>query len=289
MAKLISEKYVFPEKGRKTASHLTDTYRSGAYDKVQTWKEFDSLASNTIRSFSNDGHMYVRYDPKTVKELSAIKKETKPGDFSDDPFYYGKDAVQNNFGFTEVKVLEGNVGYIRLNEINISEKSLPVLASAMEFVANTNALIIDLQNNGGGGSAIGNVFETYFLPKETPLLEFRRREGQPLLAKTVPWLTAKKYDKPLFIMVNKSTYSAAEAFTYGLQKIGRAKVVGQPSGGGAHMNSWYPVNEHIFISVSTGAPTLPGKEESWEGKGVQPDYLIEEGKEIEFIKKTVKK
>jgi hypothetical protein len=51
--------------------------------------------------------MYVRYDPKTVKELSAIKGEPKPGDFSEDPFFYGPDAAKNNFGFQEVKVLEG--------------------------------------------------------------------------------------------------------------------------------------------------------------------------------------
>jgi hypothetical protein len=29
---------------------------------------------------------------------------------------------------------------------------------------------------------------------------------------------------------------------------------------------------------------LPGKEENWEGKGVQPDYVVEEGKEIEQVK-----
>jgi C-terminal processing protease CtpA/Prc len=157
----------------------------------------------------------------------------------------------------------------------------------MTFVAKTQALIIDLQNNGGGGSAIGNVFESFFLPKETPLLEFKSRNGETNVAKTVAWLTAEKYNNPLYILINKNTFSATEAFAYGLQKAGRAKVIGQPSGGGAHMNSWYPVNEYIFISVSTGAPTLPGTEENWEGKGVQPDYRVAEGNEIDAIKKIV--
>lgn len=288
MAKLIRENYVFPEKGKNAAAHLIETHRKGTYDKAKNWKEFDSLASHTIRSFTSDGHMYVGYDPKTVKELNAAPKDTKPGDFTEDPFFYGPDAAKNNFGFQEVKVLEGNIGYIKLSEINISEKSLPVLYAAMAFVAHTDALIIDVQNNGGGGNAIGNVFESFFLPKETPLLEFKQRGGQTRLAKTVPWLTEEKYNKPLFILTNKNTFSAAEAFAYGLQKTGRAKVVGQPSGGGAHMNSWYPVNEHLYISVSTGAPALPGTEENWEGKGVQPDYLVQE-KEIEYIKNLLKK
>jgi hypothetical protein len=284
MAKLINDNYVFPEKGKKIAASLMQGYKSGIYDSVKTWKAFDSTATRQLQQASADGHMYVRYDPKTVKELAAVKVESKPGEYSEDPFFYGKDAVKNNFGFREVKVLDGNIGYIKLNEINISEKSLPILASAMEFIGNTDALIIDLQNNGGGGSAVGNVIQTYFLPKETPLMEFRMRGGQVNLAKTESWLTAKKYDKPLYILVNRGTFSAAEALAYQLQAVKRAVVVGQRSGGGANMNSWYPVNEHIFISVSTGAPTLPGKEENWEGKGVQPDYVVEEGKEIEQVK-----
>jgi hypothetical protein len=55
------------------------------------------------------------------------------------------------------------------------------------------------------------------------------------------------------------------------------------------MNSWYPVNEHIFISVSTGAPTLPGTEISWEQKGVQPDAKVSPGEEIAYIKSLLEK
>lgn len=286
MSKLIDSHYVFPEKGKKTANHIIETHKKGYFDKVQTWKQFDSLSSKIIREYSQDGHMYVSYDPKTVKELSEVK-QTVSESFSEDPFYYGPDALKNNFGFKEVKILNNNIGYIKLDEINTSERSLAVLYASMEFVSNTDALIIDLKNNGGGGSSIGNVIESFFLPKETLLLEFKKRNGETRLSKTAAWMTQKKYTKPLFILTNNATFSAAEALAYGLQQTNRAKVVGQRSGGGAHMNSWYPVNKHIYLSVSTGAPTLPGTEKSWEGKGVQPDYVVDEGKELELIKKLL--
>lgn len=119
--------------------------------------------------------MYVAYDPKTVSQLKttvkAVENDNKP--MGEDPFFYSEEAKERNFGFTEVKILEGNIGYIKLTQINFSEKSLPVLFSAMQFVANTKALIVDLQENGGGGNAIGNVFESYFLPKNTVLLEIK--------------------------------------------------------------------------------------------------------------------
>ncbi|CAA9304903.1 MAG: interphotoreceptor retinoid-binding protein [uncultured Cytophagales bacterium] len=295
MTRLIEDHYVFAGKGKAIAAQLRKDHQAGRFGAARTWKEFDSLTTRSLVDYSHDGHLYVRHDPNTVQELleaerkaAADKKDTK-GNFSYDPFYYGEAAVANNFGFREVKVLEGNIGYIRLSEINLSEKSLPALFAAMHFVANTKALVIDLQHNGGGGSAVGNVFESFFLPKETPLLEFRTRNGAPRLAKTETWLTEKKYEKPLYILVNGGTASAAEAFTYALQRHGRARVVGQRSAGGAHMNSWYPVNEHLFISVSTGAPTWPGTEESWEGKGIQPDYPVAAGQELEAVKRLIEK
>ncbi len=106
--------------------------------------------------------------------------------------------------------------------------------------------------------------------------------------KTVGWLLEPKYDRPLFILINRGTASAAEAFAYALQKHKRAKVVGQRSAGGAFMSSWYPVNEHLYLSVSTGAPTWPGTTENWEGTGVQPDYTVSEGTELNAVAELLK-
>ena len=89
-------------------------------------------------------------------------------------------------------------------------------------------------------------------------------------------------------MLTKGQASAAEAFAYSLQNKKRAKIIGQQSAGAANMNSWYVVNEQIYVSVSTAAPTLPGTEESWEQKGIQPDHIVENGAEIEFILTSTK-
>jgi C-terminal processing protease CtpA/Prc len=180
-------------------------------------------------------------------------------------------------------VLKDNVGYVRLSEINISEKSLPTAHAAFAFVANTRALVLDLRDNGGGGSEIGPVLESFFLPKNMALLEFRSRGGQTTVERTLAWVTREKYDKPLFVIVNKKTASAAEALAFALQAKGRAVVVGQPSAGAAHMNTWYAVNDEVYVSVSTGAPALPGTNKSWEGSGVQPDHVTPQGGELEFI------
>lgn len=292
IAKLVDSSYVFPEKGKRIANHLLKEYKSGKFSSVRDWDTFASLATTCLGDFSHDGHLYVRNDAKTVKDLLMSQKQMETpdsaGDFSQDPFYYGSDAIEKNFGFREVRILEGNIGYIKISEINISAKSLPVLFAAMEFTSNAKALVIDLRDNGGGGSELGPVFHSFFLAKDIPLLEFKTRNGPGRMDKTVPWLMEKKYNNPLFIIINNGTASAAEEFAYSLQNKKRATIVGQRSAGAANMNSWYAVNEHIYVSVSTAAPALPGTEESWEQKGVQPDHVVKRGAELEFIADLLK-
>lgn len=287
ISEIIADKYVFPEKGQAIASHFLQEFRNGRFKNVSSWQALDSLATKVLRDYSGDGHLFVKYNPKKVQELSAIKNDAQTAS-NHDSFFYGEEAIKSNFGFKEVKILEGNIGYIKLSKINFSDRSLPVLFASMRFVTNTRALIIDVQDNSGGGSAIGDVFESFFLPKETPLLEFKNREGENHLSKTVTWLTEPKYDKPLYIMINGRTVSAAEAFAFALQSRNRAVIVGQRSAGAANMSSWYPVNDHLYISVSTGAPTLPGTEISWEQKGVAPDHVVDAGQEIRFITNLIK-
>jgi hypothetical protein len=286
IAALIRENYVFEEKGKDIAAQLLQRYRQGAFRNAGNWHVFDSIATHIIKTAGRDGHLYVRYGPDIVKGLKA-PDDTAAAD-QEDMFYYGPGARKNNFGFAEVKILEGNIGYIKVSEINLSAKSLPVLYAAMQFVANTRALVIDLRDNGGGGSDVGPVFESYFLPPNKPLLEIRTRTGATETERTVNWLLQEKYKQPLYILINKNTASAAEAFAFSLQAQRRAKIIGEPSAGGAHMNTWYPVNESIFVSVSTAAPVLPGTTTTWEQKGLQPDYVTLPGAELELVKQQEK-
>lgn len=290
IAKLIEENYVFPNKGRTIAANFLGEHARGKFKNTKDWKEFAKTATDVLRSVSGDRHLFVEYDPQQVKELVSPPKQNINANSDADAensFFYGEKARQKNYGFQEVKVLDGNIGYLKLSEINISEKSLPILFGAMRFVENTKALVIDLRDNGGGGSEIGAVLESFFLPKNSVLLEFKNRGGAVEISRTVAWLTENKYQKPLYVIVNKKTASAAEAFAFALQSQKRAAIVGQPSAGAANMSSWYPVNDSIYVSVSTAAPVLPGTETSWEGKGVQPDFLTVEGKEIEIVKENL--
>lgn len=279
IASLIEDNYVFKEKGKRISTSLLSHQKNGAFKNVTDWKAFDSICTKLLVYDSKDGHMYVKYDPILAKK--TLHKKDPDQNNGAHPFYYDKEAEERNFGFSEVKILEGNIGYIRAIEINLSEKSLHVLFAAMQFVRRTEALIIDLRDNGGGGSAVGSVWETYFLPKYTPLLEFKSNKGDGFVLTTVPWLVEPPYQNPIYVLVNKGTASAAEAFAFVIQHHGRGEIVGQVTAGAAHMNTFYPVNDDLIVSISTNAPVIPGTTLNWEQKGVYPDHLTSAGDELQ--------
>ncbi len=263
IAKYIAANYVNAEKGGQIASHIQSANFKGQFDKATTWKEFGEGVTKELRTFASDGHLYVRHDPDVVKEL---KNPSLPGEGQK---LTGNKASKSTVA--ESKVIDNNIGYLKLTQIIINKSNLDDLYQHMNKLNGTKALIIDLRDNGGGGSDVGPVFESFFLKEGTPTLTFVTRDENYRTDSTVSWLKEKKYDKPVYIIVNKGTASAAEAFAFVLQQNRRAKIVGERSAGAANMNSWYAIDDENFVSVSTASPTIPGKNISWEQTGIQPD------------------
>ena len=279
IAKSIVDNYVDANKGGQISSHILTANFKGAFKKAATWQQFDEMVTKSLQQFSDDRHIYVRNDAAIVKELQSPQTEKK------EEMNALGDKPSGNYGFQETKILEGNTGYIKLSEINISRTSLPLLYETMRKVENTDKLIIDLRDNRGGGSEIGAVLESYFLPERTPLLEFKSRAGTLTTESTVDWLKEKKYDKPVYIIINKNTGSAAEAFAFVMQKNKRATIVGETSSGAASRNDWFVVNDENYLSLSTATTHLAGTNTSWEKTGVKPDIKVKNDNPVDAIMK----
>lgn len=275
IAKEIAANYVYPEKGGQIASHIQTANFKGQFEKAKSWDEFDDMVTRELRAYSHDGHLYVKHDPQIVQQLkdpSGTKSKNNVNEIHE------KSASV----ISEAKILDGNVGYLKMPELNINKSNLSQLYEAMKKMQGTKSLIIDLRDNGGGGSEVGPVLESFFLAPGTPTLRFTQRDGNFTTDSTVAWLQEKQYDKPVFILINNKTASAAEAFAFVLQQNRRAKIVGERSAGASHMNSWYVVNDENFVSVSTAAPSIPGKDITWEQEGVQPNIKVKKGDALEI-------
>ena len=74
----------------------------------------------------------------------------------------------DNFGIRRAERLDGNVGYLDVRRIPIPANAGPAITAAMELVAGTYALILDLRHNGGGAPE-GVLYWCSYLLDEKPI------------------------------------------------------------------------------------------------------------------------
>ena len=93
---------------------------------------------------------------------------------------------------------------------------------------------------------------------------------------TPVWVPGRRFgaNKPVYVLISKETFSAAEAFAYDLQALKRATVVGEPSGGGAHPFVYRRLSEHYVLSLPEARSINPVTGKDWQGVGVIPDVRV---------------
>lgn len=180
-------------------------------------------------------------------------------------------ATAANAGVREVRVLEGNLGYLRLSGFYPWDLAGPKLAAAFALVADTEGLILDLRQNGGGDAGTADQMVRAFTDDAVRAVQrIERRDGTR--EDTLPPRELPAYSRPLVVLVDRRSGSAAEFVAYSLQSLGRARVVGARSGGVAHMlGEARPLAHGYRIAVPEARPLNLGTGTNWEGHGVEPD------------------
>lgn len=255
--------YVFPE----VAAQMIKQLKKGKYTDIKDPIAFADQLTTDLFSVSHDKHLGIRYDPRWVAEYIATK-DSAPQLF---------DRAQN-FGFREVKILEGNIGYLDLRGFaDTSKASKTIAVAAMNFLSNTDAIIIDLRYNGGGATDMVQLLASYlFNDTPQPLTDVYWRPTDKLTTwKTLPKVEGKRMPgTDVYVLTSKRTFSAAEDFCYSLQNLKRITIVGETTGGGAHPVEIIPLSDKFFISIPAGRSISVITKTDWEGTGVKPDIAV---------------
>ena len=147
-------------------------------------------------------------------------------------------------------------------------------AAAMTLLAQSRALIIDLRQNGGGMGDMVELLAGYILDKPIEISgTYDRPTDRHTRSFTPSWVPGRRFGgtKPVFILISRRTFSAAEAFAYDMQAAGRARIVGERSGGGAHPFAYRAIDDRFVLSLPEGRSINPVTGRDWEGTGVVPD------------------
>lgn len=67
-------------------------------------------------------------------------------------------------------------------------------------------------------------------------------------------------DKPVYVLTSKRTFSGGEDLAYTLQAIGRAQVIGEATGGGAHPTRMFPVSAAVHAGIPFARSISPDTE-----------------------------
>ncbi len=280
---LIDSNYIFIEKVKYINNSLDSLNSTRKYDDIKDYKTFAKILTDDLVEITKDLHFKVLYKPRYIKNNQERRKreaerknQEKPKEkpkkerFDWDLWY----AQKENFGFERVEILGGNIGYIKFNFWHKLNLVKPTIDATMKFVTNTDALIIDLTENGGGYSPTDSYLGSYFFDEESVLWtsSYERRTGETESVSTFQDIGGKRYlNKSIFILVSENTFSLAEQFAYTMKHFGKATIIGQTSSGAAHAIDYIEVNDHFMIQLPISRSIHPVTKTDWEGTGVIPN------------------
>lgn len=212
---------------------------------------------------------------------------TPPIDPTTTPVSPEEMEAAGNYGVEIVRRLPGNVGYLKLTHFSGSPMAVEAIDDAMALLSRTDALIIDVRWNGGGGPVAGSRLMGHLFRDRVELggILWRRCAPPPptepdLCEQIEPELerrwadapAAPRYvDRPVYVLTSAETFSAAEALAYDLKQEGRAVLVGQTTKGGGNPGGLMDAGPRFSVIMPTGVGVHPRTGTSFEGGGVAPD------------------
>jgi C-terminal processing protease CtpA/Prc len=264
----IKAEYVHPERYAAIEENVRRHQQEGEYAAAPAEEDFVRLLTRHLQEISRDKHMSLKYQPN-VRAL-------RPVAFASTPAKRAQER-RENYGLRKVEILPGNVGYIDIVHFHDdARQAMDAFGAAMGFVANTDALIIDLRGNRGGGEAM-QLLASYFFEKQFTVMELRYRGNHTIRARTFARIPGKRYlGKPVYLLTSGRSFSAGEAFAYAMKSLKRATLVGATTRGGGNPNMMLPLRSDYLLSIPIGESVSPVDGGSWEGVGVQPHVAVEE-------------
>jgi hypothetical protein len=278
-ADLIEARYVLEDTARALAEQLRRDATADRWSDTPDPEAFAAAITAHLRAATGDGHLGLSYRAAPlVEEVEAAERIYSAEEMDR---WYG---AHLNYGFEQVRRFDGNVGYLDLRVFAPTSTAGDVAAAVMTMLAQSAALIIDLRENGGGHGDMAHLLAAYLLDQSKPMSgSYDRPSKTRDWALTPAWVPGRRYGigRPVYVLISKRTFSAAEGFAYDLQALGRVTVVGERSGGGAHPFEYRRVHPHFVLSLAEGRSINPITGGNWQGSGVVPDVDVPADRALE--------
>lgn len=170
------------------------------------------------------------------------------------------------------KMLDGNVGYVRLRLFG--QQTAEEMKAAIDKLKSEGAhsIILDLRNNGGGYVDAAVDVVSQFLKKDNGLVVYtidrnnRRREYRAEYSGTL--------DMPTLVLINEFSASASEITAGALRDHELAQLVGVKSFGKGSVQQLYPFADGSALKMTIAKFYAPNGTVI-NKHGLEPDYKVE--------------
>jgi carboxyl-terminal processing protease len=240
----------------------------------ETW-----VSASTAQSSIEKGFGYLLAIPRDTSvtyTYKTVEGHIEEAQFTWDDKYLLSQSSEKPSVPVRGKILPSGVGYIvidHLSEKDIVEEFDSLLNSMME----TQGVILDLRNNGGGSSVLGDKIVGRFMDRRFVYGTeyYRTRTYHKAWARKMDYSVKPRppiYKGTLVVLTDTDTFSSAELMVASLKDSGRAITVGRNTGGG----SGNPITFHVpggTVRFSTG-DMIRANGLRIEGMGFSPDIEV---------------
>ncbi|WP_299439962.1 S41 family peptidase [uncultured Aquimarina sp.] len=263
---IVKRYYIEPAIAKQIVNRIHVKNKNGHYSGITNPQVLSDSLSEDLRAINGDLHMDMIY--RSPREIST----------NDSPsIQVNKTGIWTNYGLNEIKVLDGNIGYLKVKHFTrhqYLDSIKPIITTAIESLKHADALIVDVRDNGGGFEEMVAYYISYFFDSKTPihLSDYRcTLHNHTYGVSTDPNVLGTKLpDTKLYVLVNANTGSAAESFAYMLKHLDRATIIGETTAGAGNGASIHKINDRFTVQVSSEETINAITKTSFEKTGVIP-------------------
>ena len=311
LSALIKKEYILKDVGIRMASHLNGLINNSTSGQSMNSELFLKKINSELQLIYNDKHLSLINKDKyaQLKQMFGIGEGenvdqpknhgkqpeghgVRPEGHGKQPENHGKQPENHhNSSINNSDELKGSriinrdgrtdVGFLKINRFVGTEEGINRMDELFKTFIGVDAIVIDLRNCKGGDADMVKILSGYFFEESTHLVTTIGRkdnEGNRSIQKR--WSknnSLSKYfsDTPLYLLTSSSTFSAAESFAFGLQLNDRVNIIGENTGGGGHMNTFFDLPGGYGVSVSVGRTFDEKTGLGFQSNGIKPNKNIE--------------
>jgi len=258
LAAVIRDNYADPEAGGGLADTIMTCLEQGEFESATTADSLVAAVMEVIRSRVADRHFEfsVRDEFEEEPEQSP-RRELSP------------------HGLRTSRMLEHDTACLEFDGLPGDDASMEAVRQALVELPDMKAIVFDLRDNIGGSADMVVLILSHILEANSLLCTFSDRSGgEPVEIRTTATQRPFGTGIPVFVLTSGATMSAAEAFAFILQDVGRAAVVGERTPGMANPSRTYPVGVAFEVSVPFLLTRYGASGGTFAGVGVEPDIPV---------------